>query len=32
VEPGTYVVTLTVGGASQTKILQVLKDEWLFER
>ena len=32
VDAGTYAVTLTVGGVSQTKTVQVLKDEWLFER
>jgi hypothetical protein len=32
VEPGTYVVTLEVGGKKYTKPLQVLPDRWLGER
>jgi hypothetical protein len=32
VEPGTYVVTLDVGGKKLTKPLQVLQDRWLNER
>jgi hypothetical protein len=32
VEPGTYVVTLTVDGRSYTKPVTVLQDEWLDER
>ena len=29
VEPGTYIVTLEVGGKKITKPLQVLQDRWL---
>jgi len=32
VEPGTYIVTLEVGGKKLTKPLQVLQDRWLGER
>ena len=32
VEPGTYIVTLTVAGKSLTKPLTVLRDVWLTER
>jgi hypothetical protein len=32
VEPGTYIVTLDVGGKKLTKPLQVLQDRWLSER
>jgi len=32
VEPGTYLVTLEVGGKKLTKPLQVLQDRWLNER
>ena len=32
VEPGTYIVTLEVGGKKVTKPLQVLQDRWLNER
>ena len=32
VEPGTYIVTLEVGGKKLTKPLQVLQDRWLNER
>ncbi len=32
VEPGTYIVTLEVGGRKLTKPLQVLQDRWLNER
>jgi photosystem II stability/assembly factor-like uncharacterized protein len=32
VEPGTYLVTLEVGGKKLTKPLQVLQDRWLGER
>jgi hypothetical protein len=32
VEPGTYIVTLEVGGKKLTKPLQVLQDRWLEER
>lgn len=32
VEPGTYLVTLDVGGKKQMKPLQVLQDRWLNER
>jgi hypothetical protein len=32
VEPGTYIVTLDVGGKKLTKPLQVLQDRWLGER
>jgi hypothetical protein len=31
-EPGTYVVTLEVGGRKLTKPLQILQDRWLGER
>jgi hypothetical protein len=30
--PGSYLVTLTVGGASYTKSVQVLEDRWMNER
>jgi hypothetical protein len=32
VEPGTYVVTLSVGGKTYTKPVSVLQDRWLGER
>ena len=32
VEPGTYLVTLTVGGKKLTKPMTVLQDRWLGER
>jgi hypothetical protein len=32
VEPGTYIVTLEVGGKKLTKPLQILQDRWLNER
>jgi hypothetical protein len=32
VEPGTYIVTLSVGGKSFTKPVTVLQDRWLGER
>ena len=32
VEPGTYLVTLEVGGKKLTKPVQVLQDRWLGER
>jgi len=32
VEPGTYIITLEVGGKKYTKPLQVLQDRWLGER
>jgi photosystem II stability/assembly factor-like uncharacterized protein len=32
VEPGTYVVTLSVGGKTYTKPVTVLQDRWLGER
>ena len=32
VEPGTYYVTLEVGGKKYTKPLQILQDRWLNER
>ena len=32
VEPGTYIVTLEVGGKKLTKPLQVVQDRWLNER
>jgi photosystem II stability/assembly factor-like uncharacterized protein len=32
VEPGTYIVTLDVGGKKYTKPVQVLQDRWLNER
>jgi photosystem II stability/assembly factor-like uncharacterized protein len=32
VDPGTYIVTLDVGGKKITKPLQVLQDRWLSER
>jgi hypothetical protein len=32
VPPGTYRVTLTVGGATQTKLLTILEDRWMEER
>jgi len=32
IDPGTYIVTLEVGGKKYTKPLQVLRDEWLNER
>jgi hypothetical protein len=32
VDPGTYVVTLTVGGKTYTKEVNVLQDRWLEER
>jgi photosystem II stability/assembly factor-like uncharacterized protein len=32
VEPGTYIVTLEVGGKKFTKPVQVLQDRWLSER
>jgi hypothetical protein len=32
VPPGTYRVTLTVGSATQTKLLTVLEDRWMEER
>ena len=32
VEPGTYVVTLNVGGKTETKSATVLQDRWLAER
>ena len=32
VEPGTYIVTLEVGGKKFTKPLQILQDRWLNER
>jgi photosystem II stability/assembly factor-like uncharacterized protein len=32
VEPGTYVVTLNVGGKTSTKPVTVLQDRWLGER
>jgi hypothetical protein len=32
VEPGTYIVTLTVGGKTYTKPVSVLQDRWLGER
>jgi hypothetical protein len=32
VDPGTYMVTLEVGGKKLTKPLQVLQDRWLGER
>ena len=32
VEPGTYVVTLTVGGKTYMKPVTVLQDRWLGER
>jgi hypothetical protein len=30
--PGSYTVTLTVGGTSQVKTVQVLEDRWMNER
>ncbi|HYT77012.1 MAG TPA: hypothetical protein VEL79_19815, partial [Vicinamibacterales bacterium] len=32
VEPGTYIVTLDVGGKKYAKPVQVLQDRWLNER
>ena len=32
VEPGTYIVTLAVGGKTMTKPVTVLQDRWLGER
>jgi hypothetical protein len=32
VEPGTYMVTLSVGGKTLTKPLTVLQDRWLSEK
>jgi hypothetical protein len=32
VEPGTYIVTLDVGGKKLTKPVQVVQDRWLGER
>ena len=32
VEPGTYVVTLEVGGKKITKSVTVLQDSWLGQR
>jgi hypothetical protein len=32
VEPGTYYVTLEVGGKKYMKPLQILQDRWLNER
>ena len=32
VEPGTYMVTLSVGGKTYTKPVSVLQDRWLGER
>ena len=32
VEPGTYLVTLTVAGKTLTKPMTVLQDQWLGER
>jgi photosystem II stability/assembly factor-like uncharacterized protein len=32
VEPGTYMVTLTIGSVTLTKPIVVLRDEWMLER
>jgi hypothetical protein len=32
VEPGTYMVTLTIGSVTLTKPIVVLRDEWMMER
>jgi hypothetical protein len=32
VPPGTYRVTLTAGGATQSKMVTVLEDRWMEER
>lgn len=32
VDPGTYIVTLEVGGKKLTKPLQLVQDRWLNER